>query len=256
MKLILSVTAALLLSAPAFAQGRGGEGNNVNCNGVGNPNSPCVPGTGGGGGTANPNAGGGRPRVIVGVGGAGGAGGAGGQGGAGGAGGNATATGGAGGAGGTSRAFSNQSLVNNVAVGAATGGPVGAVYGAAASGWGNPEFILGGTTGGSPPSTFNGCGDGWQVTIGPVGGGQTGESPRCVALREALASENITPNKPFAYERMCQGSAEWAKVDKLTYAACSANRTAAQPVVASVAPANAMPPNCRLVPGTNSITCD
>jgi hypothetical protein len=63
------------LSVPTFAQNSGGEGNNTNCNGVGNVNSPCTGtgGNGGGGGNGdNGNGGGG--------------------GGAGGSGGNATTT--------------------------------------------------------------------------------------------------------------------------------------------------------------------
>jgi hypothetical protein len=40
-KLILSVTIAMITSTVFASQG--GEGNNTNCNGQGNPNSPCIP---------------------------------------------------------------------------------------------------------------------------------------------------------------------------------------------------------------------
>jgi len=46
-KHIVVAVGVMALSLPAFAAG--GEGNNTNCNGVGNPNSPCT-GTGGAGG--------------------------------------------------------------------------------------------------------------------------------------------------------------------------------------------------------------
>ena len=49
MKSALMIAAALVIvSGSALARG-GGEGNNTNCNGVGNPNSPCVPSGGQGG---------------------------------------------------------------------------------------------------------------------------------------------------------------------------------------------------------------
>ena len=49
MKRFVLMVAMLALSGAAFAS-TGGEGGNTNCNGVGNPNSPCVPGGSGGGG--------------------------------------------------------------------------------------------------------------------------------------------------------------------------------------------------------------
>lgn len=83
MKYTSAIRAALLCSALSLVPvvgyaTQGGEGNNTNCNGVGNPNSPCVPG-----GTTTPG--------VVNNGGAGGAGGQGGTGGQGGRGGNAAA---------------------------------------------------------------------------------------------------------------------------------------------------------------------
>jgi hypothetical protein len=57
--LALAAVAALALSGHAYAAA-GGEPNNTNCNGVGNPNSPCVPSAGGGSGGGNTT-----NRVIV-----------------------------------------------------------------------------------------------------------------------------------------------------------------------------------------------
>lgn len=114
------IRAALLCSALAFVPAysyaaAGGEGNNTNCNGQGNPNSPCVPGgtTGGAGGQGGTGgaggAGGNATAGAIGVGVGVGIGGRGGNATAAGGnararGGNATAAGGAGGAGGNARA--------------------------------------------------------------------------------------------------------------------------------------------------------
>lgn len=56
--------ALALLSWGALAS-PGGEGNNTNCNGQGNPNSPCIPGTPGGNGGAGGAGGSARATAIA-----------------------------------------------------------------------------------------------------------------------------------------------------------------------------------------------
>jgi len=196
----LIAAAVAVVSTPLWAAS-GGEGNNTNCNGVGNPNSPCV-GNGGGNG---------------GGGGAGGNGGAGGTGGAGGAGGTGIGVGiGVANAGAsslsTSSAESQSTSGATAAGGAGYGGAGGAGYGgagyggaggqAAARGGDQQQTAVGGAGYGGTQSQSATADGGTQSQHATAQGGSADNAgnSQSITVNEAAPPSSVTiKNTPDAY---------------------------------------------------------
>ena len=245
MRTRIALTAALLaLPAYAFASS-GGEGNNTNCNGVGNPNSPCVPSTNPGGG----NSGGpvyvrqqaratavaaSRSNSIAVA-----------------RGGSATASGGQGGAGGAGGSVVVNNALSGGAGGSGTGDNVRVTYGNARQPGGLALGFM------APPqcgAAFSGGGANYQGT-GVLGFSWETESCRKHRLATALANMGRTD---AAIALLCTMD-EIRDAVALTGSPCPSAAAAPQqvvatPVTAPAVPARNRPAYCN-TPGIQNSEC-
>ena len=178
----------------------------------------------------------------------------------------------------TTKATSKNTTTSGAVAGAEAVGAIfmpGALGGAGAAGAASaaasasgllsqPQLIMNSTNAPST-GTFNDCGVAWSGAIWLVSASFTSESKDCKAQREAIMLATTLRMPDAAKERMCDIEGVRNAISRTNEPQCAQTiqeRERAVPRPVAVAPvsvrqaAYAPPPNCTMVPGTNSITCN